>query len=112
MQAHRGNNVRIRELHAAISLQILIRATQKPGNEPRLLALLETVHQPHRLPIEIRRTLRGEQRVDAGVVQRLRRGLLRLLREFVRFLAGGFLQEEQVLGFREWGTAVALVVEH
>lgn len=71
VEAHRRDNVCWGQLHASISLEILVRAAEQPSDETWLLTLFETMHKPHCLPIEIWGTLCGEECVYAGVIQLL-----------------------------------------
>lgn len=61
-------------MHPSIFLLLLIGATKQTGDGPRLLRLLEAMHQPHSLPIEVILTLHRKQgmnppgRRHAGVI--------------------------------------------
>ena len=64
VSTHRGHLKGWCQMHPFVIVLLLISATEEPCDWSRLLGLPVTVHQPHRLPVEIVLTFHREQSVD------------------------------------------------
>lgn len=52
------------QVHPPVGVPLHLGAAEEPGNGAGLAGLLEAVHKPHRLPIEIVLAFHGEESVD------------------------------------------------